>query len=143
MSALLPVAGLLALVFVGWVLYQYSNVGKRTHYSQATRSFHSKVVGVTFDNADGSSRQQIIRTHCRAGMQLELRAEPDNPRDPGAAALWTPHGQVGYIESGRLADDLLRYQDDGRLVGIHVTAITGGTKAKPTRGLNIEISLRP
>ena len=50
------------------------------------RSFPSKVIGVTNSNADGSNRQELIRS-CRAGQRLTLIREPDNPYDPSAVLI--------------------------------------------------------
>jgi len=54
--------------------------------------FYSKVVGVTYDNPDGSSRQAII-ARCRLGEQLILEAEPDNQHDPNAVKVLRTNGQ--------------------------------------------------
>ncbi len=74
----------------------------------------STIFGVTFDNRDGSSRKDIIQTYCDAGMELEVRPEPDNPIEKDALGLWvqtrgvlgTRNFQVGYVQS-ELADKLL------------------------------------
>ncbi len=47
----------------------------------AARTFATKVVGVTRRNADGRSRQDVIRD-CAIGDDLLLVPEPDNPADP-------------------------------------------------------------
>lgn len=41
------------------------------------------VIGVTYTNADGSSRQEIIG-NCKKGDELILLREPSNPNDPNA-----------------------------------------------------------
>src|SRR5271154_3656789 len=72
----------------------------------------SKIVGVTFDNPDGTSRQVIIDRYCDAGMTLKVRPEPNNPVQENALGLWVQrHGlfgsrsfQVGYVRS-ELADE--------------------------------------
>lgn len=55
-----------------------------------------KVVGVTFTNEDGTSRQSIIR-----GMSVMdnviLRREPTNKYDTNVIAVITDKGQAGYI----------------------------------------------
>ena len=56
----------------------------------------SKVVGVTFNNPDGSSRQDIIR-HVDKQDIIMLVREPDNPYDKYAVKVMTLYGQVGYI----------------------------------------------
>lgn len=55
-----------------------------------------KVVGVTFTNEDGTSRQGIIRELCDHD-EITLRREPTNRYDTNAIAVFTEIGQVGYI----------------------------------------------
>lgn len=106
------------------------------------RSFHSKVVGVTFSNADGTSRQTIIKSCCKAGQALRLESEPNNPRDPQAVGVWIPAGQIGYIQSGRLAEDLARYIRTGtKTVTAEISNVTGGTNKKASYGVNILIHI--
>ena len=55
-----------------------------------------KVVGVTFVNNDGVSRQSIIEK-LKDNDTIVLRREPTNIYDTNAIAVFTEHGQVGYI----------------------------------------------
>jgi hypothetical protein len=56
-----------------------------------------KVVGVTFTNEDGTSRQSIIR-EIIADDTITLRREPTNKFDTNAVAVFVDgEGQVGYI----------------------------------------------
>lgn len=55
-----------------------------------------KVVGVTFVNEDGTSRQDIIK-ELKNGNNVTLRREPTNRYDTNAVAVFTEYGQVGYI----------------------------------------------
>ena len=67
--------------------------------------FDGKVAGMTWSNPDGSSRQEIARTLLPCD-ELMLVAEPDNPYDANAVAVFTADGaQVGYLEA-RLAREL-------------------------------------
>ncbi len=50
------------------------------------REFQTKVVGVTFTNADGAPRQRII-AKCGIGEDIDLVPEPDNPHDANAVAV--------------------------------------------------------
>lgn len=69
--------------------------------------FDGKVSGVTWDNPDGTSRQDIART-LNLYDELELMPEPGNVFDPNAIALYAPNGQqLGYLES-RLAGEITR-----------------------------------
>lgn len=106
-------------------------------------SFHSRVSGVSFTNPDGSSRQEIIRLHCRSGLPLILTPEPDNPKDPHATSvhIQTPNGpvQIGYI-TARANEDVYPNLAAGRPVSAVITEVTGGTSDQPIYGINIEIS---
>lgn len=55
-----------------------------------------KVVGVTFTNEDGLSRQGIIAA-LNDNDKIFLRREPTNKYDTNAIAVFTEYGQVGYI----------------------------------------------
>ena len=55
-----------------------------------------KVVGVTFTNEDGTSRQHIIK-ELTANDNIVIRREPTNKFDTNAIAVFTTKGQVGYI----------------------------------------------
>lgn len=55
-----------------------------------------KVVGVTFTNEDGVSRQNII-AGLKDNSMIILRREPTNRYDTNAVAVFTEDGQVGYI----------------------------------------------
>lgn len=124
-----------------FLLKRYVNVSVKQSVSDASRNFHGKVVGVTFDNSDGTSRQALIKKHCRAGMAIELRPEPNNPADPNAVGVWLPAGQIGYIEGGRLAGDLSDHLRAGNKITVEVSNVTGGTSKRPTFGVNIFIHI--
>ena len=105
------------------------------------RSFNSKVVGVSHDNPDGTSRQKIIKANCKAGQALQLKPEPDNPYDHNAIGVWIPAGQIGYIASGRLADDLSTHMKRGTAVSASIDEVTGGKRDQPMCGVNIAIHI--
>lgn len=59
------------------------------------------VVGVDFNNRDGSNRRFALAM-CNSGDPIELRLEPKNPADENAVAVYSPGGmQIGYISSVR------------------------------------------
>jgi hypothetical protein len=101
--------------------------------------FTTTVAGVTHNNADGKSRQVIIRKHVKPGMPLVLKREPDNPHDSDAVAVWLvdPPVQIGYLKSG-IADVATR-MDDGEVHSARVVDLTGGTKEYPAVGVAIEV----
>lgn len=99
--------------------------------------FYSSIVGVSHKNRDRTSRQKIIRESLHPNTKLELVLENDNPVDKNAVALLAPNGgQVGYLSSG-LAKQVRGWMRDGMQVTIIVKEITGGTRDKPTYGVNI------
>ena len=59
------------------------------------------VVGVRYDNLDGSSRSSEI-ARCEEGEEIELRSEPENPADHNAIAVFSARGiQIGYVPADR------------------------------------------
>lgn len=71
------------------------------------KKFHTKVVGTSFHNDDGSNRCKIISS-CEPMDYLTLRMEPDNPNDPNAIAVLRADGQqLGYLQK-RLAGEITR-----------------------------------
>lgn len=137
----LLVVGVLAV----WALDRYLKFTIRRKGQPApgvkSRAIHTKVVGVTFPNADGTDRQHIIKASCRPGTKLEIRPEPNNPKSATALAVWTTAGQIGYIGSGRLNDDVNRLLSSGVKLDTTVVQATGGTKEHPTLGVNITINV--
>ena len=107
--------------------------------------YFSKVVGVTRDNDDGSSRQYAIRKFCRPGEPLTLIREPQNKFDKNAISIWV-HGknlfrngdfQIGYIKT-ELAEEIAPRIDAGWTITAEVKEVTGGGDL--TYGCNIEIT---
>jgi hypothetical protein len=103
-------------------------------------TIHSKIAGVSFNNDDGSSRQEIIRQFCHAGDPLTLKREPNNPYGRGnAIAVHLASGQqVGYIEHG-LSRDLAPKIDAGTRLSVTVAEVTGTDQS--TLGVNIAIEV--
>lgn len=109
----------------------------------------SKIAGVSFSNEDGTSRQKLINAHCRPGMPLGLQREPNNTYDRNAVSVWiwarsflffSKAFQIGYLNSD-IAQEIATHMDrGGRAAGV-ITAVTGGTRDKPTRGVNIELTV--
>lgn len=105
--------------------------------NRLVRSFHTRVVGVTYDNDDGSSRQEALSC-C-------LRGEPvgfywHDFRGSPACAVISDHGQIGYL-SADLAEDLhYDYQDDRFSLVAHISDITGGYDGY-SYGCNLLVSI--
>ncbi len=106
----------------------------------------TKIRGVTHAcRYTGTPRQKIVGSHVRAGTKLITTLEPDNPEDPNAVALVLESGifrkrrfHLGYL-SREVARDVAELLRSGKKLKVVVTDVTGGTKEKPTRGVNIVI----
>jgi hypothetical protein len=92
------------------------------------------------------NRQALIKKHVRVGMQLTPAVEPDNPHDPNAVGLWyrarfglfmrdVHLGYIGRTHSAYVAEKLRA----GNRVTVTVSQVTGGSKDKPTMGVNVVI----
>ena len=58
----------------------------------------TKVVGVSKENADGTSRQEIIKAEIEEDDLLRLELEPENEFDRNAVKVLTKQGhQIGYL----------------------------------------------
>ncbi len=106
------------------------------------RSFHSKILGVTAKNEDGSSRQRLIK-RLRVGTVLMLVRDPGNRYDPNTIEVCTRKGKMlGYLNRD-LAEEMSPQIDSGTHVECVVSDLTGGGWLfKRTRGVNIELSIR-
>ncbi len=104
---------------------------------QAIRTFRLGVVGESFRNDDGTSRQTILSV-ADPLMPVELRAEPENPHDDEAVSVHiTGLGQVGYLPRDHgLFEDV-----NAGFVDARIASITGGTADKPSRGIVLEIRI--
>lgn len=79
--------------------------------------YHLKPSGVTFQNPDGTSRQEIIKS-LHIGDGLTLIREPENQYDKNAVAVYAGPRMVGYIGK-ESAPGIARKMD----AGIHHNAI--------------------
>jgi hypothetical protein len=55
-----------------------------------------KVVGVSFNNEDGTSRQKIL-SKVNKVSEITFVREPNNPYDSSAVAVYADGKQVGYL----------------------------------------------
>ena len=107
---------------------------------QPVRSFHTKVVGVTKKNEDGSKRQEVI-AGCKVGELVVLIRESENPYDSNAIAVYhSSRKQIGFIAAD-LAEQLAPDLDSGQTISSRISDLTGGTPEKPSRGVNLEITV--
>jgi hypothetical protein len=114
-----------------------------THWPlpRGDHELRSTVVGVRFDNDDGTSRQRIIEEGVRAGDTLGYRIEGENARYPSAVAVLTPDGrQIGHLHSG-LATDVRRWLADGHLVRLTANQIIYQPEETPRRAVRILVQI--
>lgn len=110
---------------------------------EVSYSIPTKIVGVTHFNADGRSRQEIIKTKVKPGMRLRFIREPYNPYDRNAISVWISGGeQLGYLSRWR-AEDFVHFIDKGTLILTGtVTEVTGGGFLfKRNYGVNIMLDI--
>lgn len=109
--------------------------------------FHSKIAGVSHKNLDGSDRQKYIKQYANVGDELLMVPEPYNPHSPAAIGLYVVREsgllrkkketyQLGYV-SAELAPKIYEMLGSGQRIRVFISEITGGTKDKPTRGVNL------
>lgn len=102
-----------------------------------TLTYHSKLVGVTFEG-----RQDVIKS-LRGKEPLRVRREKDNKYDPRAVAVdvykddeWIP---IGYIAKDK-NKDISETLDAGNTVYISISDITGG--GDMSYGVNISLEYK-
>ncbi|MEP0985639.1 HIRAN domain-containing protein [Ekhidna sp.] len=99
--------------------------------------YDTKVVGVSKDNADGSSRQEIIRQEVEEDDKLKLLAEPDNPYDKNAVKVLSKNdNQIGYLNKEMAETILPAIKNETE---IHVTAKWVNGEKMLGVGLRIEL----
>ena len=97
--------------------------------------FHSKVVGVTFKNDDGSDRQKII-SKCKAGDDIIFKPVPTK-QYPNAIGVFNTKGeQLGHLKADLALELKEKYPTNPMQVTI--ANITGGSTGA-SYGCNIHI----
>lgn len=95
--------------------------------AQILRDFHTKVVGVSFNNADGSSRQEAIKSF-RSGEDVLLKPLPTKDY-PDAIGVFSKAGkQIGYLNAD-LAHDM-KYKYPTNPMSCAISDIHGGEDGK-------------
>ena len=92
--------------------------------------FHSKIAGTSFNEID--------KLDISEGDELKLVREPNNKFDKNAIIVMWNMYKLGYIRK-ELAKDMAVAMDKGRVYKCFVSNITGGTKDKENKGVNILI----
>ena len=95
------------------------------------KTFYTKVAGA-------SQYQKAIKK-CREGQECSLEHEPDNEYDLNAIKVMVGNRHIGYLNAD-LARNVCSSVKRGRRYLAVIKEITGGTKDKPTRGVNLEIT---
>lgn len=90
----------------------------------------ARVAGVTFPNADGTSRQLLIAAYCRPGAPATLARERGNRHDPNAVAVLIRREsgtevQIGYIPA-ELSREVAAALDRNVRIDARITEVTGG-----------------
>jgi Superinfection immunity protein/HIRAN domain len=100
----------------------------------------TKVVGVTFTNGDGKTRQSLIET-MKEGQILALIADPKNVHDENAVGVFFKGDQIGTLDKETAKTYSALAQDRGHLFAV-VQEITGGDAdaGYPTLGVKIAIA---
>ncbi len=98
--------------------------------------FHTKVVGVTFGNDDGTPRQRIIK-RCRVRDTVFLVRDPHNAYDSSAVRVVRENGEmIGHLSAFR-AEQIAPYLDKGWVYRATISSRTGGWFR--ARGVNLRI----
>ena len=93
--------------------------------------FFTKLVGVTFNNNNGTSRQQFIEElyesfDINTKTFLLSKRDTNNTYDDKAVAIYDNHGrQLGYL-SRKVNDTVAPWMDDGFDLLVEVVNVTGG-----------------
>ena len=102
--------------------------------------FFTKLVGVTFDNDNGSSRQQFIEDlddifDINNKTFLIAKRDTNNEYDENAVTIYDEQGrQLGYL-SRKVNETVAPWMDDGFDLLVEVVNVTGGDGSH--WGLNI------
>lgn len=99
--------------------------------------YETKVVGVSMVNANGSSRQEIIKSEVLENDKLSLEAEPDNMHDINAIKVLSKSGnQIGYLNK-EMAEKVKPALEHG--TEMHITASWVNGEKMLGVGLRIEL----
>lgn len=106
--------------------------------AKAFKPFFTKVVGVSYENEDGVSRQEILED-CFVGDRLALVRDPEDGFDPNAVRVLDGDGrQLGFLRRN-VAAELAPLMDKGMQFSCVISDLTGGEEGRGTRGCNIRI----
>ena len=99
--------------------------------------YETKVVGVSKDNIDGSSRQEIIRQEVEEDDKLRLESEPENLFHSNAVKVLSKKGnQIGYLNRD-MAETIKQAMVNQTEIFVTVKWISG----EKMRGVGLRIEL--
>ena len=97
----------------------------------------TKVVGVSKDNSDGTSRQLIILREVLEDDVLNLELEPDNAYDPNAVKVMSKFGhQIGYLGRDVAERVKMAMQND-----VSVKVVASWVSGEKYKGVGLRIEL--
>lgn len=110
--------------------------------------FYTKVVGVSYKNPDGSSRQEIIKEYAAENKIILLIREPKNKNDTNAVAVYLEYGflfsykkyQIGYLDS-QTASEIAPLIDAGYEVKAIISSVSGLDQPGNNIGVNLFIEM--
>ncbi len=128
------------IVFLSFVYKGYSKAGNNKKNEDDDEDYleemRTKIVGVTNTNDDGTSRQENIKKYVKKGMKLYPYVTTYNNND--AIEVYAKKDDkstmIGYLRQS-IANEIGYLGDDD--IDITVLSVTGGTKKKPTLGVNV------
>lgn len=98
--------------------------------------YFTKVVGATYKNDDGSSRQGIIQS-CKSGERLNFTHDENNAYDKYAVMVCRENGeQLGFVKTD-MGREVVQRSHSGHGYTVFITNITGGEGKKKTLGVNL------
>ena len=122
--------------FIIWLCNHNKGGAATVNPSKLTiiRDFNTKVVGVTFGNDDGSSRQAIIK-NCKAGEDIIFKPVP-TAEYPDAIGVFNKRGQqLGHLSAELAAEIKNKYGHNP--MSVTINNITGG--GDKSYGCNLHI----
>lgn len=122
--------------FIIWLCNRNKSGAATVNPSKLTviRDFNTKVVGVTFGNDDGSSRQAIIK-NCKAGEDIIFKPVP-TAEYPDAIGVFNKRGQqLGHLNAELAAEIKRKYPNNP--MSVTINNITGG--GDKSYGCNLHI----
>lgn len=122
--------------FIIWLCNRNNSRAATVNPAKLTiiRDFNTKVVGVTFGNDDGSSRQAIIK-NCKAGEDIIFKPVP-TAEYPDAIGVFNKRGQqLGHLNAELAAEMKNKYPNNP--MSVTINNITGG--GDKSYGCNLHI----